>query len=102
MIWDFTCPHPLCISHMTQTNVNEVAETNKQKKYAHLAENYIFIPIAIDTFGRYGTQAKKLIDKVGAKSAVKHNDPRRKAFLKQTIGIAIQRGNAKTMLFSIY
>jgi hypothetical protein len=102
MTWDFTCPHPLCTSHLSRTNVNESAETKKEERYAALSENYLFIPIAIDTLGRYGSQAEKLINEIGAKLAEKHNDPRRTAFLKQNIGIAIQRGNAKTLLFSLY
>jgi hypothetical protein len=102
LIWDFTCPHPLCTSHLTRTNITAAAETAKEVKYAPLSENYSFTPIAIDTMGVYGPQAKKFINHVGTKLSEKYNDPRRKAFLKQSIGIAIQRGNAKTMLFSIY
>jgi hypothetical protein len=102
LVWDFTCPHPLCISRLAQPNATEVAESNKQMKYASLTENYFFVPVAIDTFGAYGTQAKKFVNYIGEKLSEKYNDHRRRAFLKQNIGIAIQRGNAKAMLFSIY
>ena len=56
--WDFTCPHPLCLSHLPRDNINESAESKKVEKYTSLAENYIFIPISIDTFGRYGPQQR--------------------------------------------
>jgi hypothetical protein len=102
LIWDVTCPHPLCQSHLQQLHVTDTAETKKSEKYAIMAENYYFVPIAINTLGCYGTQAKKMILFMGKFLAEKHNDPRRHSFLKQSIGIAIQRGNAKTMLFSVY
>ena len=102
LVWDFTCPHPLCTSRISQMNVAEIAENNKDLKYASLKENYFFIPVAIDTFGGYGTQARKFVNFIGARLSKKCNDQRRRAFLKQNIGIAIQRGNAKAMLFSIY
>jgi hypothetical protein len=67
-----------------------------------MAETYHFIPIAIETLGGYGPEARKFISFMGRSLAEKHSDPRRSSFLKQSIGIAMQRGNAKTMLFSVY
>jgi len=49
--------------------------------------------------GVYGPQARKFVNFVGTKLSEKYNDPRRKAFLKQSIGIAIQQGNAKKCCF---
>ena len=99
--WDFTCPHPLCLSHLPRDNINESAESKKVEKYTSLAENYIFIPISIDTFGRYGPQAEKFLSEVGGRLSEKFNDPRRATFFKQNIAIAIQRGNAKSLLLII-
>jgi hypothetical protein len=102
LIWDFTCPHPLCQSHLSRIKVTDGAEDRKREKYRNMSDNYHFVPIAIDTLGGYGKQAKQFVNYVGQKIGEKQNDPRRKAFLRQNIAIAIQRGNAKTMLFSIY
>jgi hypothetical protein len=102
LIWDFTCPHPLCQSHLQQSHVTASAESKKTEKYAVMTENYHFIPIAIDTLGGYGPQATKFVNFMGRCLSEKYNDPRRLSFLKQSIGIAIQKGNAQTMLFSVY
>jgi hypothetical protein len=101
--WDFTSPHPLCPSHLhTSGSVAELAEKKKNEKYASLQENYCFTPIAIDTLGSYGPQASQIIGLIGKRLAEKHKDRRRLAFLRQSLGIAIQRGNALTMLFSLF
>jgi hypothetical protein len=102
LVWDFTSPHPLCQSRLHQCNVADQAEARKVEKYAALEDIYHFIPIAIDTLGGYGVQARRLVSFMGRSLAEKFNDPRRLSFLKQNIGIAIQRGNARAMLFSVF
>ena len=42
-------------------------EDKKVVKYSNLSENYHFLPVGIETYGAYGTQAIKLITQIGKK-----------------------------------
>ena len=75
-----------------------IAETNKVAKYADLASNYLFVPIAIETFGTWGKQAHDFVSVLGARISKSTGDPRATMFLRQRISVAIQRGNAISVL----
>ncbi|KAJ4433812.1 hypothetical protein ANN_16124 [Periplaneta americana] len=54
--------------------------------------NYIFVPFAVETFGSWCSEAKALISTVGRSLVQLSGDPRSSQYLRQRIGIAIQRG----------
>ena len=60
LIWDFTCADTLCKSYVKKASA-EVGSTaarredKKVEKYSNLSENYLFVPVGIETYGAYGT-----------------------------------------------
>jgi hypothetical protein len=105
LVWDFTCPDTLAPSHLTGTSAvagsaAANAETAKLAKYSELASSgdYVFAPVAIETLGVWGTAALTLCDEIGRRAALLTGDPRAPSFLKQRLGLAVQRGNAASVL----
>jgi hypothetical protein len=75
------------------------AEALKNSKYSELASSgdYIFSPVAIETLGVWGTSALNLCEEIGRRSRLLTGDRRATAFLKQRLGLAVQRGNAASV-----
>ncbi|KAJ4452177.1 hypothetical protein ANN_03695 [Periplaneta americana] len=70
LIWDSTCVDTLAPSHLPNTSrrVASAAELdvkNKVNKYAHLLDNYIFVPFGVETFGSWNHDAKVLVSQIG-------------------------------------
>jgi hypothetical protein len=101
LVWDFTCPDTLAPSHIQTSSqaagaVAEQAESRKRTKYAGLVASgdYIFAPIAVETLGAFGPSALEVCGDIGGRIAERTGDLRSFAFLKQRLGVAVQRGNA--------
>ena len=101
LAWDFTCPDTLAASHLPHTSIQAgaaaaKAEAHKRLKYAPLTQlgDYIFYPVAIETLGPWGESATELCRDLGARLARVTGEARSLTFLKQRISVAIQRGNA--------
>ena len=60
--------------------------------------DFLFSPVAIETLGTWGTSAIALCQELGARIAQVTGDPRSLAFLKQRLSLAVQRGNAASVL----
>ena len=106
LVWDFTCTDTLCPSHIQQTSSEygkaaEISETKKLAKYDALANNYIVTPIAIETLGPWAPMGLKLIKEVGKKIADLSGEKRSTSYLLQSISVAIQRGNAMSVLGTV-
>ena len=69
-------------------------KASKRLKYAGLGPGYSFHPVAIETLGAWGKDAQGLVSELGGRLAAVTGDPRSLAFLRQRLGIAMQRGNA--------
>ena len=74
------------------------AETSKRAKYPDLVRRFRFEPIAIETSGVYGPSTKKIVQEIGNKISQTSGDRRESMWLKQRLSIAIQRGNALSIL----
>ena len=103
MMWDFTCPDTLAPSHIPLSSATvgaaaEAAERNKVAKYAIFTQQYEVIPIAIETLGSSGCSATSFVEALGRRIMQATGDPRSTMFLRQRISIAIQRGNAASIL----
>ena len=90
----------LAPSHLAQTSLAvgsaaETAEACKRLKYAGLGAGFHFYPVAIETLGAWGKDAQGLVAELGGRLATLTGDPRSLAFLRQRIGIAIQRGKCR-------
>ena len=106
LLWDFTCVDSLAPSHVDKSAkepgkaANE-AEANKIKHYESLSENYHFVPVCIETFGVFGDIGMSFIKEIGKKVSEKTGEKRSTSFLFQALGMAVQRGNAMSILGTI-
>ncbi len=99
LAWDVTAPDTLAQSHVQATAVNAGAaaaraEATKTIKFAALTATHVFIPLAFETLGAWGEQARVFIAQLGRRIADVSGDVRETEFLRQRLSIAIQRGNA--------
>ncbi|XP_041969242.1 uncharacterized protein LOC121726080 [Aricia agestis] len=103
LVWDATCVDTLAASHVTATSreagaAAANAETNKRRKYECLGQDFIFLPFGVETLGPWGPSAKVLFKDLSQRLVDKSNDPRAGAYLGQRISLAIQRGNAASVI----
>ena len=106
LIWDATVVDTLCQSYINKTSKSpgsaaNARETYKNSYYAELEKDYIFIPIGIETFGSWGIEGHKLIKTIGRKLMEVTGEKRSSFFLFQSISMAIQRGNAISVLGTV-
>ena len=62
---------------------------------------YKFTPIAVETFGSWGRQGHTLVKEIGQKLCDITGDKRSTFYLFQRISMAIQRGNAASVLGTV-
>ena len=73
------------------------AEFKKRQKYAHLSSHY-FIPIAVETMGVFGKEARSFLKELSQRLKMPSGDPLAHQYLVQRISVAVQRGNAAAVL----
>jgi len=103
LAWDFTCPDTVAPSHLLNSSIAAgsaalAAESLKRQKYAGLASSHIFVPVVVETLGVWGGEAALLVGEIGRRQAVAQGEPRAGSFLRQRISIAMQRGNAISVM----
>ena len=103
LVWDATCTNTFAESSVNDSAVEAgsaaaKAEISKRAKYPDMVRNYKFEPIAIETSGVYGPSTKIIIQEIGNRISQKSGDKREAMWLKQRLSIAIQRGNALSIL----
>ena len=70
------------------------AEVTKVAKHAALASTHVFVPLAFETLGAWGEQARVFVVQLGWLIMGVTGDLRETNLLSQRLSIAIQRGNA--------
>jgi hypothetical protein len=106
LAWDFTCPDTLAPSHLnTAVNgpglVANEAEKSKRAKYSCLTSTFCFVPVAVETMGALGEEAEELVYELGRRISEASGEKRATEFLFQRISIAVQRGNAASVLGTV-
>lgn len=106
LVWDFTCPDTLAHSHVNTAVsgpgiVASEAEDRKRLKYASLSPLYCFVPIAVETLGALGEDAADFIHQLGRRITVVTGERRATEFLLQRLSVAVQRGNAASVLGTV-
>ena len=106
LVWDFTCNDTLASSYISNTSRSagsaaEEGERLKFSKYSELQRNFFFVPVAIETLGPWGKHGLKLIQELGSKITTITGEKRSTSYLLQSISMAIQRGNAKSILGTV-
>lgn len=103
LVWDATCSHTLAASYLniSSRKAGEAAklwEISKTHKYSEILQNHFFVPFCVETFGPWGEKAKSFFKELGEKIKSACHEPRASSFLMQRISLAIQRGNAASVL----
>ena len=106
LLWDFTCADTVCQSYVKECSrvagaAAEFREKVKNSYYKELEGDYCFFPIAVETFGSWGSESHKLVKEIGKKVMEETGEKRSSFYLFQNISIAIQRGNASCVLGTI-
>jgi len=106
LVWDFTCPDTLAPSHLDLAvsgsgMVASEAEYIKKSKYTNLSATYCFVPVAVETMGALGEEATDFIHQLGKRITSVTGERRATEFLLQRLSVAIQRGNAASVLGTV-
>ena len=101
-----TCADTVCQSYVKECSrvagaAAEFREKVKNSHYKELEGDYCFFPIAVETFGSWGSESHKLVKEIGKKVMEETGEKRSSFYLFQNISIAIQRGNASCVLGTI-
>ena len=103
LLWDYTCSDTFAQSYVNRSSrelgyVAKQAEDKKLEKYAHLRDQFIFVPVASETTGVFGKIRLKLLKQIGSKITEVTKEKRATSYLFQRISVAIQRGNVASIL----
>src|SRR6267154_2302892 len=101
--WDATTPDTFAQSHLASTSqvagaASASAARLKSNKYAELLQTHIFVPVAIETMGTWNQDGLDWVKEIGRRITRVTRDPRETFFLLQRISVAIQKGNAPSVL----
>ena len=107
LVWDSTCADTFANSYLkiTSTKAGEAAEIAvKRKKNLYkkiISQDYNFVVPAVETMGTWSSEAKLLFNRIGKMMEEVHGDIRLGNYFKQRIFIAIQKGNAASVMGTI-
>ena len=90
----------MCVQDTHFVHAAHKREREKIEKYKELT-SFIFVPIGLETSGVWGPNALKFIGEVGNKLKTITGQPLSTAYLTQRISLAVQRGNASSILGAI-
>jgi hypothetical protein len=77
------------------------AEAKKRVKYISLSPAFCFIPVAVETLGVLGEAAADFVHELGRRITAVTGEKRATEFLLQRLSVAIQRGNAASVLGTV-
>ena len=102
LCWDFTCSDTMAPSHISVTskkaaNSARQAEKRKMKHYEEIATSHIVMPIAVETMGCWIETGLAFMKDLGGRIEEHTGEKRSTSYLFQSVGIAIQRGNAASV-----
>jgi len=105
LVWDATCPDTLAPSYRGIASIRSgavaaAAEERKEAKYMGLDQCNLFTPIAIETLGVIGPKSLAFIKDLGRRVMQTTGEPKAHTYLLQQLSVAIQRGNAASVLGS--
>src|SRR5882757_8432773 len=106
LAWDYTCPDTVAPSHLSSSTIAAglvagEAESFKSEKYSDLVSSHSFVPVDIETLGVWGSGASSLVAEIGRRLVISSGDLRSFLFLRQRIGMAMQRGNFESVFETI-
>ena len=102
-MWDATCPDTLAPFYSTMAvraagAVAADAEYRKTLKYSHLSSSHCFVPVAVETLGVFGKEARRFFREVAQRMRLATGEQLAHQYLLQRISVAVQRGYAAAVL----
>ena len=88
------------ISSVSFTSIDNNNNNNNNNKYSSLPPDYIFQPVAIETFGPLNASAVNFLSEVGRRLTSLSGDSRETSFLFQRLSMLIQRFNSTLIIDS--
>ena len=103
LTWDATCVDTFAESVLIKSSLEpgaaaRAAELRKRERYATIAQQHIFVPVAVETTGVLGPAAAAFLSDLGRRVSEATGDHREVSWLRQRVSLAITRGNAATVL----
>ncbi|XP_061706794.1 uncharacterized protein LOC133517478 [Cydia pomonella] len=103
LAWDATCVDTLAPSYVEGSarkpgTAVDQAQTAKRRKYAFLSNEYEFAALAMETLGPWSSDTKNFVREVSVRLIGISGDHRAGAFFAQRLSLAVQRGNAASVL----
>ena len=103
LIWDATCSDTFATSYTRTASsragaVAEQAEARKSGQYRHLTSKYHFAPVSCETSGTLGPETIHFLRGISRRLQLRTGEPLSYQFLIQRLSVAIQRGNAMSIL----
>ena len=86
------------VATQEDAKVAELAEARKYRTYEELSRNYIVQPVAIETLGGIGTDSLSFVSELGKRITDVSGSLLETSYLRQRLGITVQRGNAACIL----
>ena len=77
------------------------AEERRRRKYGVLGVRFRFELVAVETAGVYGESTAALISEIGRRITEVTGESRETRWLEQRLGLAVQRGNALSILTAV-
>ena len=82
------------MSSVRAASAAETAALRKESKFTALSLNYLFYPLAFETFGTINDDGLAFISELGRRIFATTDDPRETSFLFQRQSVAVQHFNA--------
>ena len=92
------CPFLFQPRYPSCWEVAALAEERKVAKYNGLPVTHSFTPVAIETLGAIGPKSLLFLKELGWRARRQSGDERAASFLLQRLSVAVQRGNAVSIL----
>ena len=105
MAWDFICPDTFSSSRISLAacGAGNVANEAEQKiKYSNLGDQYLFVPLAVETSGAFGSAAVSFFRDLGKRIRDSTGENRSSFYLIQRLAVELQRGNAAAVLGTLH
>ena len=103
LVWDVTCVDTFAPSYRSLAvqgpgTVAVRAESLKEEKYFDLLHTHEFAPIAVETSGVFGPRTLAFVKELGRRLGSHTGEEKACTYLIQRMSIAVQRGNAISIL----
>jgi hypothetical protein len=103
LVWDATVWSTLCATQLSSTArragaAAEAASILKRRKYAELEKEYIVEPLAFETHGSESATTAEFLKGLGGHITAATGDTRDRRYFYEQVSLAIQRGNALSLL----